>query len=185
LIALNLKGLTDVISVSVVHPTWQRTRPDDTQDLHCGWVFQDPSAAALSQVDGFGEFDCDGCIPDTVNHVLTVRDLYDKAGFTGKKFTVPVLWDIKTSRIVNNESADIVRMLNASFNEFARNPEMDLYPQELHEEIDAINKLVYDDINNGVYKCGFAKSQRAYDDACTALFRGLDHIETILSSHRY
>ncbi|KIY92404.1 putative glutathione S-transferase [Monoraphidium neglectum] len=79
LAGIYLKGLEDVIGLSVVHPTWQRTRPDKPDDAHCGWTFRDPSDPPLSSPTGYGSFDCVGCIPDTVNHTKFVRDLYEMA----------------------------------------------------------------------------------------------------------
>jgi len=186
LIVRAMKGLQDVISVSITHPTWQRTRPDDPDDAHCGWVFRGPEDAPLSNPTGHGSFSCVGCVPDIVNGFSTVRQLYDKAGFTGSKFTVPVLWDKETGTIVNNESSEIIRILNGpAFDGLARNNDLDLYPDELRATIDEVNDWVYHDVNNGVYKCGFAKSQEAYDGACTALFAALDRLEELLASQRF
>ena len=98
---------------------------------------------------------------------------------------MPVLWDTKTRTIVNNESADIVRMLNTALNDFSTKPDVNLYPEELRDIIDSMNDMIYDSINNGVYKCGFATSQAAYDAAVDALFKGLDACEEILKKRRY
>jgi putative glutathione S-transferase len=177
-----LKGLEDVISVSVVHPTWQKTRPDDEADAHCGWVFRDESDPPMQSPAGYGSFPCAGCVPDDVCGATTVREIYDKVGYDGKKFTVPILFDKKTMKIVNNESSEIIRMLNAAFNEFCDEKavpgarDRDLYPAELRGAIDAANAWIYDSINNGVYKCGFAQSQQAYDGAVAALFEGLERV---------
>ena len=103
--------------------------------------------------------------------------------YTGK-VTVPVLWDKKARRIVNNESADIIRMLNTEFASHGADP-TDYYPSPLRGEIDRINELVYTDINNGVYRCGFARSQEAYNDAYDSLFAALDEIEERLNRQRY
>ncbi|KAI7842386.1 hypothetical protein COHA_004025 [Chlorella ohadii] len=181
--ALNMKGLTDVIGLSVTHPTWQRTRPD--QDEHCGWAFAAPGDAPFSSPTGHGSFACDGCIPDTVNGAKFVRDLYQKSGDTFGKYTVPILWDKKKGCIVNNESSEILRMFNAEFNDLAGNPGLDLYPEELRAQIDAVNDWVYPNINNGVYRCGFATSQEAYEQAFGELFSALDKCEEILGRQRY
>jgi len=99
---------------------------------------------------------------------------------------VPILWDKKTGTIVSNESADIIRMLNSAFNEVEGvDTTLDLYPEERRSEIDAINARVYDRINNGVYKAGFATTQEAYDEAVTALFDELDAVEKRLLNQRY
>jgi len=109
-----------------------------------------------------------------------------KSDFTGR-VTVPVLWDKQTGTIVNNESAEIIRMFNSAFDglEDAGNPALDFYPENLHSEIDAINERVYHTVNNGVYKCGFATSQEAYDEAFGELFDSLDWLEETLSKRRY
>ncbi len=92
LAVLHLKGLEDRIRVSVVHPVWQRTRPEDPADAHCGWVFRDERDGPVSTVDGHGSFDCRGCVPDPLGH-RCIRDLYDET--CDIKFTVPVLYDSK------------------------------------------------------------------------------------------
>ena len=154
-----LKGLEDAISVSVVHPLM----PAES------WMFGEyPSATE-----------------DHVNKAEYLLENYLTADphFSGL-VTVPVLWDKKRQTIVNNESSEIIRMLNASFDAFV-NADLDLYPQELRKEIDEINDVVYNNVNNGVYRCGFAKTQQAYDSAYDNLFNAMDEIEERLSKHRY
>ncbi len=158
-----LKGLQDVISVSVVHPLM----PSES------WVFGDYPGATV----------------DHVNHAEYMEENYLKADpdFDGL-VTVPVLWDKKRQTIVNNESSEIIRMLNTAFSEFANiesGADVDLYPQELQEEIDEINELVYKHVNNGVYRAGFARTQKAYDRAFDRLFDTLDQLEERLSKQRY
>ena len=116
----------------------------------------------------------------------SLADLYELAepGYSGRS-TVPVLWDKQTKTIVNNESAEIIVMLNSQFNEFAKNPTQDLYPDELKENIDSWNEKIYTSVNNGVYRCGFAQTQEAYNQACDELFATLDEIEAALSASRY
>lgn len=116
----------------------------------------------------------------------TLADLYQVAesGYSGR-CTVPVLWDKQTKTIVNNESAEIIVMLNSQFNEFAQNPTLDLYPEELREKIEAWNEKIYHSVNNGVYRCGLAQSQEAYNQACDELFAALDEIEAALETNRY
>ena len=116
----------------------------------------------------------------------TLAELYQlaKPGYTGRS-TVPVLWDSKTKAIVNNESAEIIVMLNSQFNEFAKNPTLDLYPEELTEKIDWWNEKVYHSVNNGVYRCGFAQTQEAYNQVCDELFTTLDEIDAALETSRY
>jgi putative glutathione S-transferase len=154
-----LKGLDNAISVSIVDPLM----------LEDGWAFSD----------------FPGCVPDTVNHARYLREVYAKADsrYSGR-VTVPVLWDRETGTIVNNESSEIVRMLNSEFEDIARLHE-DYYPQPLRAEIDAVNQLVYKNINNGVYRCGFATTQEAYDGAFDALFSALDELEARLDRSRY
>jgi putative glutathione S-transferase len=150
-----LKGLTGMIGLSVTH--WLM--------LEQGWTF-DPAP---------------GVIPDTVNNARYLHELYARSepGYSGR-VTVPVLWDKKTARIVSNESADIIRMLNSAFDGIGAAPG-DYYPLALRAEIDAVNKRVYDTLNNGVYKAGFAGSQEAYDEAVVPVFETLDWLDERLS----
>lgn len=116
----------------------------------------------------------------------TLAELYRlaKPGYTGRS-TVPVLWDCKTNTIVNNESSEIIVMLNAEFNEFASHPEINLYPESLRDQTDSWNLKIYNSVNNGVYRCGFAQTQAAYEKACTELFTMLDAIDKTLETNRY
>ncbi|MBW4440800.1 MAG: glutathione S-transferase C-terminal domain-containing protein [Plectolyngbya sp. WJT66-NPBG17] len=107
-----------------------------------------------------------------------------KPGYKGRS-TVPVLWDCVTNTIVNNESSEIIVMLNAELNEFATHPEIDLYPNLLRDEIDNWNLKTYRSVNNGVYRCGFAQTQAAYELACNELFTMLDTIDKTLEKNRY
>ena len=159
MVARKLKRLEDVVSVSVVDPFMGED----------GWQFSEAR----------------GAVPDTVNGARFLREIYIKAraDYSGR-VTVPVLWDKATATIVNNESAEIIRMFNASFVGLGSDG-IDLYPAHLRVEIDAVNTLVYENINNGVYKCGFATSQRAYEDAFDALFAALDEVEALLNVQRY
>ena len=154
-----LKGLEDVISVSVVHPLM----PEES------WVF--------------GEYP--GATEDHLYQSRTMQEVYEKAapGFDGV-VTVPVLFDRQRETIVNNESSEIIRMLNSAFDAFG-NADLDFYPEALQADIDTVNKPIYDNINNGVYRCGFAKSQAAYDSAFDRLFATLDDLEQRLSGQRY
>ncbi len=125
------------------------------------------------------------CIPDTVNGFHYLHEAYtaSNANYTGK-VTVPTLWDNKTKRIVNNESSEIIRMLNAAFNEIG-GEHTDFYPKPLRAEIDRINETIYHNVNNGVYRCGFAKTQAAYETAYDGLFATLDELEARLGRQRY
>ncbi len=155
-----LKGLQDHIGVSVVHPHM----------LENGWELRD---------------DFDGATGDPLHGFSKLYELYLKAddNYTGR-VTVPVLWDRQRGTIVSNESADIIRMLNSSFDGLGATPG-DYYPRALRAEIDSINEGVYHDVNNGVYKAGFATSQEAYDDAVVTLFQRLDALEDLLGKQRY
>ncbi len=126
-----------------------------------------------------------GVIPDAVNGVRLLHEVYTKARptYTGR-VTVPVLWDRERRTIVNNESSEIIRMLNSAFDGVGAAPG-DYYPVELRAEIDAVNARVYETLNNGVYRCGFATSQDAYDEAVMPLFATLDWMEARLAGQRY
>ncbi|HUH76703.1 MAG TPA: glutathione S-transferase family protein [Devosia sp.] len=155
LMARKLKGLEQTISVSVVNP-----RLGDQ-----GWAF-----------GGYP-----GTEPDDINGAAFMHEIYTKADphYTGRA-TVPVLWDKQRGTIVNNESADIVRMLNTGFGDLASGP--DLYPEALRAEIDALNAEIYPSLNNGVYRAGFAVTQLAYEEAFDDVFTMLDSLETRLAA---
>ncbi len=154
-----LKGLEEMISLSVV-------------DWYMG-------------ADGWTFHDADGVVADTVNGAKYLHQVYTKADphYTGR-VTVPVLWDKKRGKIVSNESLEIIRMFNTAFDGAGANPGNYL-PEAHRSEIDALNKRIYDTVNNGVYKAGFATTQKAYDEAVTQLFETLDVLEDRLSIRRY
>ncbi len=154
-----LKGLEGAISVSVTH--WLMGRG--------GWTFE-PGP---------------GVIPDAVNDARCLHEIYTRADprYTGR-VTVPVLWDKERRTIVSNESSEIVRMLNSAFDEVGAR-EGDYYPEDLRAEIDALNRRIYDTVNNGVYKAGFATTQPAYEEAVRPLFESLDWLEGHLSGRRF
>ena len=159
LIMRALKGLEDMISVSVVH--WLM-RED-------GWTFAEGP----------------GVIPDNLNNAKYLHQVYTAAqtDYSGR-VTVPILWDKQQGIIVNNESSEIIRILTGAFDEVGAKPG-DYYPDELRARIDAVNARVYDGLNNGVYKAGFATSQSAYDEAVAQVFDTLDWLEELLSRQRY
>ena len=159
LIFRKLKRLDDVISVSVTKALLGSK----------GWEFGIEPGATL----------------DTVNGKSTVADLYVLADprYSGRA-SVPVLWDKKQRTIVNNESSEIIRMLNTAFDAFT-DVRTDYYPAALRSEIDRINDVIYETVNNGVYRSGFATTQAAYEEAARALFATLDELETRLSRQRY
>ncbi|KAF1327212.1 Glutathionyl-hydroquinone reductase yqjg, partial [Globisporangium splendens] len=182
---LNLKGLQDIISVSVVHPLFQRTRPDDPNDTHNGWAFVDPEVTpSLPGPTGIGKYSSKGCSPDPVMNAKFVRDLYEFAKTAPTRFSVPLLWDKHTNTVVSNESADMVRMFNTEFEDLAPS-KINLYPSALRNEIDEVNEWVTEHINNGVYKVGFATTQQGYDTAVRNLYTVVDRMEEILSKQRY
>eukprot|EP00816_Leptocylindrus_hargravesii_P002661 CAMPEP_0196810350 /NCGR_PEP_ID=MMETSP1362-20130617/10161_1 /TAXON_ID=163516 /ORGANISM="Leptocylindrus danicus, Strain CCMP1856" /LENGTH=349 /DNA_ID=CAMNT_0042185293 /DNA_START=136 /DNA_END=1185 /DNA_ORIENTATION=- len=188
LIVRALKGLEDAISVSIAHPIWRKTKPDNVEDEHCGWVFGDPNGEPFPNTKGLGgPFPpaYPGNEPDPIKNSFAVRDLYEFAQDTNGKYTVPILWDKKLNTIVNNESSEIIRMLSSKFNEFAKNPDLDIYPETMRKSIDSVNEWIYSTINNGVYKCGFAKSQEAYTEAITNLTESFDRVESILGKQRF
>lgn len=160
LIFRNLKGLQDHITVSAVHPDM----------LSDGWTF---------------ETDDLGATGDTLYGLPFARDIYTKADptFSGR-VTVPILWDKKRETIVSNESSEIIRMFNSAFDQITGNSD-DYWPTELHSAIEPINDRIYNTLNNGVYKSGFATSQQAYDDAVSALFDTMEWLEERLSTRRY
>jgi glutathionyl-hydroquinone reductase len=157
LIVRHLKGLEDVIGVSFADP-YRDER---------GWAFSG---------DGF---------VDELHGWDFLAEAYKASdpSFDGR-LTVPVLWDRETGTIVNNDSAHVVRMLNSAWDEWG-DASVDLYPPQLRTEIDALNEWVYEDLNNGVYKAGFAQSQEAYDEAFAGVFDALSRLEAILAERRY
>jgi putative glutathione S-transferase len=178
--------LEDAIDVTVVHPVWQATKPD--VDDHVGWIFGNPKGDSLRNTAGLGgPFPAafSGNDPNPLFEAKSIRDIYEKVHDTEGKYTVPILWDKKHNTIVSNESSEIIRMLNSEFNEFAKNPGLDLYPEDLRDAVEAVNEWVYPNINNGVYRCGFAKSQKAYDGAIDDLTNAFDRVDEILQKQRY
>lgn len=161
LIVRALKGLEEAIAVDVVHPLLGEG----------GWSF-DPGFPATTG-------DRDGARARLREVYLEADPAYDGI------VTVPVLWDGERRTIVNNESSEIIRMLGAAFDACARHPELDLTPAALRREIDEVNDWIYPAINNGVYRCGFARSQAAYDRAAGELFAALDRVEAILAARPY
>ena len=159
LIFRHLKGLEEMIGLSVVH--WHMADH--------GWTFAED----------------DGVIPDPFHDAKYMYEVYLAADpdYSGR-VTVPVLWDTKENTIVSNESSEIIRMLNEGVNDIGATPG-DYYPAALRGEIDSVNERVYDSVNNGVYKAGFATSQAAYEEAVVPLFDTLDWLEKRLAHNRY
>ncbi|KJK14840.1 glutathione S-transferase family protein [Pseudomonas sp. 2(2015)] len=159
LIFRKLKGLESLIDVSVV--SWLMAEH--------GWTFDQNK----------------GSTGDKLEHLDFLHQRYtrDDPHYSGR-VTVPVLWDKHEQRIVNNESAEIIRIFNSAFDELTGN-RLDLYPEPLREQIDALNERIYPAVNNGVYRAGFATSQAAYEQAFDEVFAELDHLERLLGSQRY
>lgn len=155
LIFRQLKQLQDIIDVTVVEPLM----------LEQGWRFAEPGEPLYGL---------------NYLHQLYTRDTADYTG----RVTVPVLWDKKTQAIVNNESADIIRIFNSAFNHLTGNQD-DYYPEPLRAEIDSLNTLIYEKLNNGVYRAGFATSQSAYEEAYADVFDCLDILDYRLGQHPY
>jgi putative glutathione S-transferase len=160
LIVRALKGLQDAIAVSVVDPIRDER----------GWAFRDVRGATGDRLHDWS--------------YLSEAYVASAPGYDAH-VSVPVLWDTRTEQIVNNESADIIVMLNEAFDAFAGHPELDLYPAELRAEIDELNRVVYETVNNGVYRAGFAPTQEDYDAAVHPLFATLDRLDERLASRRY
>jgi putative glutathione S-transferase len=168
-----LKGLDDAIGLTIVDPFRDEN----------GWAFRDPELSKpgsnLKNLDNF----------DSTDPVNSFRYLSEGYKATDPKFdgriTVPVLWDTQTKKIVNNCEDDICPMFNSAFNQFAKNKDVDLFPKEIADEQAKLSDFLYENINNGVYRAGFATRQKPYERACQRLFDALDEIERRLTSSRY
>ena len=167
-IVRKLKGLEDAIGLTVVDPV--------RDDL--GWAFRDTSG----EIPPGTPFES----TDPINGFQFLSEAYTATDpdYVGR-VTVPVLWDKKTKRIVNNCEDDICRMFNDVFNDFARNKTVDLFPKEIQADHAKLSDFIYDNVNNGVYRAGFATRQRPYERACRRVFEALDELEQRLSKNRY
>jgi glutathionyl-hydroquinone reductase len=168
-----LKGLEDAIGITIVDPFRDEK----------GWAFRDPErtrpGAPLHNLDEFES-------TDPVNGFRYLSQAYRAMDPQfNDRVTVPVLWDKETKKIVNNCEDDICRMFNEVLNEFARNKDVDLFPKEIEAEHNKLNDFLYENINNGVYKAGFATRQRPYETSCQNLFDALDQLEQRLANCRY
>lgn len=159
-IVRRLKGLESAIGMTVVDPIRDER----------GWAFREVPGATRDPVNGFT--------------YLSEAYMATDPAYRGR-VTVPVLWDTKTGRIVSNSDDDIMRMFETEFDAVAERPDLDLYPRDLRPEIDALNERLYEHVNDGVYRAGFATSQRAYERAVRDLFTMLDAFENRLSGRRY
>jgi putative glutathione S-transferase len=172
LIFRRLKGLESVIGLTIVDPFRDEK----------GWAFRNPERSLPGKLKDLEKFES----TDPINgfHYLSEAYAATDPKFSGR-VTVPVLWDKDTKRIVNNCEDDICPMFNSVFNNFAKNKEVDLFPKDIETEQAKLSDLIYDNINNGVYKAGFATRQRAYEVSCQKLFEALDEMEKRLSTSRY
>ena len=167
-ICRKLKGLEEAIGMTVVDPIRDEK----------GWAFRDPSGktppdAPFESTDPINDF-------DYLSEAYAATDPnFDE------RVTVPVLWDKETKRIVNNCEDDICPMFNSAFNTVARNKDVDLFPKDIEAEQTKLAGFIYDNVNNGVYKAGFATRQRAYETSCRKLFEALDQLEQRLTKSRY
>jgi putative glutathione S-transferase len=159
IIMRRLKGLEDAIGMTVVDPVRDER----------GWAFRDGPGHSHDPVNGF--------------QFLSEAYVATDPNYRGR-VTVPVLWDTKTKRIVSNSDDDLLRMFNSEFADFATN-NYDCAPTELLDRIDALNKTIYERVNNGVYLAGFASRQKVYERAATKLFQTLDELDARLANHRY
>src|SRR6266576_846362 len=163
-----LKGLEQVIGMTIVDPIRDER----------GWAFRDPSGKIPPGVP----FES----TDPINRFQFLSEAYKATDPDfDERVTVPVLWDKKTKRIVNNCEDDICRMFNDAFSAFAQNKDIDLFPKEIEDEHTKLSDFLYENVNNGVYKAGFATHQRSYEISCRKLFEALDQIEARLSKSRY
>jgi glutathionyl-hydroquinone reductase len=159
IIVRHLKRLEEVIGMTVVDPVRDER----------GWAFRDGAGHSKDPINGF--------------NFLSEAYLITDPSYSGR-VTVPVLWDKQTGRIVNNSDDDLMRILNSGFNAFTKS-ELDLYPVEHRSEIDRLNELIYENVNDGVYRAGFATTQSAYEQAAYSLFETLDRLDARLSDRRY
>ena len=167
-----LKGLEDAIGLTIVDPYRDEK----------GWAFRDPDRSRPGTLKDIDKFES----TDPINRFHYLSEAYAATDPTyDGRVTVPALWDKETKKIVNNCEDDICPMFNNAFNVFAKNKDADFFPKEIEAEHAKLSEFIYDNINNGVYKAGFATRQRAYEIACKKLFDALDEMEKRLSKNRY
>jgi glutathionyl-hydroquinone reductase len=179
IIVRKLKGLEDAIGMTVVDPI---------RDAE-GWAFRDPDPPGGTRSVASGKKDDTEVVPPSTDPINAFHYLSEAYKATDPKFggrvTVPVLWDKQTNKIVNNCEDDICPMFNSAFNAVARNKDVDLFPKEIEAEQSKLADFIYDNVNNGVYKAGFATRQRPYEISCRKVFEALDQLEERLSTRRY
>jgi putative glutathione S-transferase len=178
-IVRKLKGLEEAIGMTIVDPVRDEK----------GWAFRDPNPPGGTRSVASAKMDDTEVVPpstDPVNgfHYLSEAYVATDSGFD-ERVTVPVLWDKETKKIVNNCEDDICPMFNRAFSAFVKNKEVDLFPKDIETEHAKLAGYIYDNVNNGVYRAGFATSQRPYETSCRKLFEALDQLEERLSKSRY
>uniref|UniRef100_K3X4Y0 GST C-terminal domain-containing protein n=1 Tax=Globisporangium ultimum (strain ATCC 200006 / CBS 805.95 / DAOM BR144) TaxID=431595 RepID=K3X4Y0_GLOUD len=183
--ALYLKGLDRLIDVSVAHPVFQFTKPDDPSDEHRGWTFADPATSATFVGFNGKEYATEGCIPDTVNHAKFVRDLYERVSPEPTRYTVPLLWDKTTQTIVSSESADMVRIFDTGFGDLAPNSAFAIIPDALKEKVDAMNDGLLTKLSVGSFKIAVAPKKATFEEDLARFFSVVQELEDLLATQRY
>lgn len=187
LTARNLKGLQDVVAVSVAHPIFQKTRPDDDSDDHKGWTFVDPDTEPTTTgFDGHTYPTLPGCTRDQVLNTRFVRDIYDLVDNEPRRYTIPLLWDTKTHTIVNNESADIVRMFNSAFRAFEPpDATVDLLPSDRLKEIEATMADLIATIGADWFAGALSQEKDLSPEFLAKTFANIQRIEDMLANSRF
>lgn len=182
LTARNLKGLQDVVGLSVVHPIMQRTRPEDPCDMSRGWAFVDPNKPSIT-VDGV-RYSTAGCSTDPIHGAKFIRDLYELECTESLSFGVPLLWDTEEDGIVSNDSADLIRIFNSGFGHLA-SKKIDLAPVELRAELNAVNNHVVQSAASSFFKLFFAQDAATFKAENAKFFKILVVAEEMLGKQRY
>lgn len=180
LLVRKLKGLEDTIGVTSLYVTWKE-RSCDSNTGKRDWVFAGEGTHDNLLKDkpvSWGE-------PDPLLNSMSLKDLYEAANDTTGEYTIPLLWDKKHNTIVSNNTFDIIRMMNSEFNSLCKAPELDLYPKNNRNAIDAVNEWIYPNLNNGVFRCGSSKTQEEYDQAIDDLTESFDRVGFILQRNRF
>ncbi|RLN47153.1 hypothetical protein BBJ29_009111 [Phytophthora kernoviae] len=180
----NLKGLEDIIGLSVAHPIAQKTKPDDSSDTHSGWAFVDPTTTSTVTDTNDNKYSTDGCMPDTVNHAKFVRDLFEMVDPTPRTFSVPLLWDKKKQTIVSDDSAGILRALGSGFRELVPS-NIALFPKELETEIEEASNGIVQEVTGGYFKSKFIPDETVASGELSKAFAVVAQADKLLASQRY
>lgn len=182
--ARNLKGLEDIVGLSVAHPVFQKTKPDDPSDSHLGWTFTDPAKmTTFVGADGI-EYQTEGTIPDSVNGAIFVRDLYKLVDTIPRQYTLPLLWNKKKQTIVSNESADILRSFDTGFRELAPS-NIELVPATLEKELHEANDGIVVEVDNHFFHSLLAKDEATKKATEEAEWTALHKLDDLLATKRY